>query len=185
MISEYLEELDKEMESSLQFLAREFSRLHAGRASVAMLDPVRVEYYGSPTPLSQVASLSVPEPRMIVAKPWDTNLLKAIERAIRLYDSSLNPISDGQTIRLILPELTEERRKELVRKVGRIGEDARVRVRQVRRDYNDLFKKMEKEGEVSEDDNRRAQELIQKGTDSYVSKIDERCKNKEAELLQV
>ena len=169
MINEYLEELDQEMESALQFLGREFSRLHTGRASVALLDPVRVEYYGAPTPLSQVASLSVPEPRMIVAKPWDTNLLKAIERAIRL----------------ILPELTEERRKELVRKVSRIAEDARVRVRQVRRDYNDLFKKMEKEGEVSEDDLRRAQELIQKSTDGFVAKIDARSKAKEAELLQV
>ncbi|WP_342782603.1 ribosome recycling factor [Thermosediminibacter litoriperuensis] len=173
------------MKKVLGNLKSELAAIRAGRASTALLDKVFIDYYGVPTPVNQVATVSVPEPRMILIQPWDVKMLGAIEKAILKSDLGLTPTSDGKVIRLVLPELTSERRKELVKMAKKKAEDAKVLVRNIRRDANDLVKKMEKNGEISEDDSKRSQEEIQKLTDNYVEEIEKAFANKEKEIMEV
>ncbi|WP_041424121.1 ribosome recycling factor [Thermosediminibacter oceani] len=173
------------MKKVLGNLKSELAAIRAGRASTALLEKVFVDYYGVPTPVNQVATVSVPEPRMILIQPWDVKMLSAIEKAILKSDLGLTPTSDGKVIRLILPELTSERRKELVKMAKKKAEDAKVLVRNIRRDANELVKKMEKNGEISEDDSKRSQEEIQKLTDNYIEEIDKAFTNKEKEIMEV
>jgi ribosome recycling factor len=185
MYDDILKKTRSGMEKAIDALKKEFSKVRTGRASTALLDEVRVDYYGTPTPLNQVGSLTVPEPRMIMIQPWEKNLLPEIEKAILKSDLGLNPSSDGQLIRIAIPPLTEERRKEMVKLVKRMGEDARIAIRNVRRDSNDALKKMEKEKEISEDELKRGEKDIQDLTDQYVKKVDELISSKETEVMEV
>ena len=176
-------EVKKRMDGAIEHVRKELAGLRSGRASVNLLDPVQVEAYGSMMPLNQVATLSVPEPTLIVAQPFDPSLLTAIERGIQKSNLGLNPASDGKTIRIPIPPLTEERRKEMSRLVHKYAEDARNAVRQVRRDANDRLKKLLKDHKISEDDERRALDEVQKITDQHVHLIDDLQKKKDHELL--
>jgi ribosome recycling factor len=176
-------EVKKRMDGAIEHVRKELGGLRSGRASVSILDPVHVEAYGSTLPLNQVASLSIPEPTLIVAQPFDPSLTSAIERAIQKSNLGLNPASDGKVIRVPIPPLTEERRKELSRIVHKYAEEARNSVRQVRRDANERLKKLLKDHKISEDDERRALEDIQKITDQHVTLIDDIQKKKDQELL--
>jgi len=176
-------EVKQRMDASIEHARREMAGLRSGRASVTLLDPVQVEAYGSLMPLNQVASLSVPEPTVIVAAPFDPSLTGAIEKAIQKSNLGLNPTSDGKSIRVPIPALTEERRKDMSRLVHKYAEEARNAVRQVRRDANDRLKKLLKEHKISEDDERRALDEVQKVTDQHVGIIDELQRKKDAELL--
>ncbi len=184
-MEEYLEELVAEMEKPVKHLRSELTKVRTGRASLAVLDDIRVEYYGAPTPLSGVASLSVPEPRMIIVKPWDPTMLGDLERAIGSSSLGITPNNDGKIIRLVFPELTGERRKSLCRQVSERGEHAKVVVRGVRREYNDLFKASQKEGDVGEDELKRYLDRIQEQTNSCCKLIDDVVKAKENEILEV
>jgi ribosome recycling factor len=176
-------EVKKRMDGAIDHVRKELAGLRSGRASINLLDPVQVEAYGSVMPLNQVATLSVPEPTMIVAQPFDPSLLSAIERGIQKSNLGLNPASDGKTIRIPIPPLTEERRKEMSRLVHKYAEDGRNAVRQVRRDANDRLKKLLKDHKISEDDERRALDDVQKITDQHVHMIDELQKKKDHDLL--
>ena len=176
-------EVKRRMDSAIEHVRKELSGLRSGRASVSLLDPVHVEAYGTVMPLNQVASLLVPEPTMIVAAPFHPSLLGAIERAIEKANLGLNPASDGKVLRLPIPALTEERRREMSRLVHRYAEDSRNAIRQVRRDANDRLKKLLKDHKISEDDERRALDEVQKITDQHVSLIDDLQKKKDQELL--
>ena len=173
------------MEKALEALGRHFARVRTGRASLSLLDGIRVEYYGTPTPLNQVASLSIPEPRLIAIQPWDKSIIPAIERAILQSELDLNPNNDGNIIRIPIPKLTEERRKELVKVVKGMAEEGRVSVRNARREANAQLERLQKDKVISEDDLRRYKEEIQKLTDEYVGRVDELLKKKEAEILEV
>ncbi len=172
------------MGKSIIALKNELKRIRTGRASLSLLDGVRADYYGVPTPLNQMASLSVPESRLITIQPWDASAIKEIEKAILKSDLGLTPSSDGKIIRITVPPLTEERRKELVKLVNKVCEDFKVAVRNIRRDANDFLKGIKKEGEISEDDAFKAQEEIQKITDDYIKKIDDLYGEKEKEILE-
>ena len=172
------------MEASIQHLKRELARIRTGRASTSLLDEIRVDYYGTQTPLSQVATLGVPEPRMITIQPWEQSLVPVIERAILQSDLGVTPTNDGKLIRLPLPPLTEERRKEFVKQAHRLGEEARVSIRNARRDAVEAIKKQQKDGEVSEDDAKHAQDAVQKVTDRFGAEVDEVLKAKDAEILE-
>ena len=176
-------EVKKRMDGAIDHVRKELSGLRTGRASVSLLDPVQVEAYGTSMPLNQVASLSVPEPALIVAQPFDPSLSGAIERGIQKANLGLNPASDGKVIRIPIPALTEERRKEMSRLVHKYAEEGRNSVRQVRRDANDRLKKLLKDHKISEDDERRALDDVQKITDQHVSMIDDLQKKKDQELL--
>ncbi len=176
-------EVKKRMDGAIEHVRKELSGLRSGRASVSILDPVQVEAYGSTMALNQVAAMSIPEPTVIVAQPFDPTLLTAIERAIQKANLGLNPASDGKIIRIPIPPLTEERRKEMSRLVHKYAEEARNSVRQVRRDANDRLKKLLKDHKISEDDERRALEDVQRITDQHVTFIDDIQKKKDAELL--
>ncbi|HEX6850364.1 MAG TPA: ribosome recycling factor [Candidatus Polarisedimenticolaceae bacterium] len=182
---EILADTDKKMAASLQDARHKLAAVRTGRASLAMFDGVSVDYYGTPTPLNQVAKLSIPEPTMVVAQPFDPSTVGAIEKAILAADLGLNPANDGKLVRIPIPALTEERRKQLAKKVHGLGEDAKTAIRQVRRDANEAIKKLEKDGEVSQDDGRRALEEIQKKTDKFCADVDGLVKNKEKEILEV
>lgn len=184
MIEETLQETSENMDKSIVSLKNELKRVRTGRASLALLDGVKVDYYGTPTPLNQVASLSVPENRLITIQPWDTSVIKEIEKAILKADLGLTPSNDGKIIRITIPQLTEERRKELVKIVSKISEDHKIAVRNIRRDSNELIKSFRKDGDVSEDDAFKAQEKIQKITDEYIQSIEEIYKEKEKEILE-
>ena len=173
------------MDKAVEDLRRELSGVRSGRASISLLDHITVEYYGAPTPLNQVATLSVPEPTLITAQPWDLSLLTAIEKAIRSSDLGLNPGNDGKLIRIPIPPLTEERRKQLAKHVGKVLEDHRTAIRNIRRDENEVIKKMLKDKQVSEDEERKALEEVQKLTDQYTAKVEELAKKKEEEILMV
>ena len=162
---EELKKYEDKMNKTLEVLHEEFGAIRAGRANPHVLDKIRVDYYGTPTPLQQVGNVSVPEARMIVIQPWEKSLLKSIEKAILTSDLGINPTNDGTVIRLVFPELTEERRKDLAKDVKKKGEATKVAIRNIRRDANDAFKKMEKADEISEDDLKEAEETIQKLTD--------------------
>lgn len=185
MLEQVLRSAEERMEKAVQTLKRELASVRAGRASPALLEKVTVEYYGTPMPVTQVATVTTPEPRMIVISPWEKSMLGEIERAIQKSDLGLTPNNDGSVIRLILPPLTEERRQELVRLVRKMSEEARVAVRNVRRDANDELKKLGKSGDVSADEVRRDLEKVQQLTDRYVGEIDRLCEAKEQELLEV
>jgi ribosome recycling factor len=176
-------EVKKRMDAQIDHVRREFSGVRTGRASVTILDSVQVEAYGSHVPVNQVASLSIPEPTMIVAQPFDPSLMGAIEKAIRSSNLGLNPTNDGKVVRIPIPALTEERRKELSKLVHKYAEEGRNGVRQVRRDANDRLKKLLKDHKISEDDERRGLEDVQKITDQHVAMIDDLQKKKDGELL--
>jgi ribosome recycling factor len=173
------------MEKSIQSLIGELKKVRTGRAQVSMLDGIKVNYYGTPTPLNQVSALSTPDARSFLISPWETSILKEIEQAIVKSDLGMSPMNDGKVIRLKVPELTEERRKDLVKNIKKICEDARVAVRMVRRDANDELKKLLKDKAISEDDNKRQQDEVQKLTDDYIKKIDGLAAEKEKELMTV
>jgi ribosome recycling factor len=172
------------MEKVIADLQHEMTTIRTGRASINLLDSVRVEAYGSPSPLSQVAQLHVPEPAMITVQPWDTSMLGAIEKAIRNADLGLNPSNDGKIVRVPIPPLTEERRRDLAKKLSHIAEERRVSLRNVRRDANEHLKKMLKDKLISEDQERQSLDFIQKLTDSYIAKVDHTAKAKEKEILE-
>ncbi|HET7229973.1 MAG TPA: ribosome recycling factor [Longimicrobium sp.] len=180
-----LQKAKQRMEGALESLRREFAGVRTGKASPALLDTVRVEAYGSKVPLNQVGTVSAPEPRMLTVQPWDRSLVKDIERALRESDLGLNPSNDGQLIRIPIPPLTEERRKEFVRMLHKLAEEGRVAVRQARKDANDDIKHHQKDQGHSEDDVRREQGEVQKLTDQYIAKIEEMVKHKEAEVMEV
>jgi len=173
------------MEKVLSDLQHEMSGVRTGRASVSLLDNVRADYYGTPTPLNQLATLHVPEPSLITVQPWDVSQISVIEKAIRASDLGLNPGNDGKLIRVPIPPLTEERRKDLVKKVHHIAEDHRVAMRNIRRDSNEHVKKLLKDKLISEDDDRRAHDEVQKMTDGYIQKLDLAVKTKEKEVLEI
>lgn len=178
-------EANDRMEKTLQSLKKDLGSLRAGRATPSLLDKVQVEYYGAMTPINQVANISAPEPRLLVIQPWDKTSLPNIEKALQKSDLGLTPNNDGSVIRINIPALTEERRAELVKMVKKSGEEAKVSIRNVRRDANDEFKKMEKSGDISEDESRRHQEDIQKLTDQFVKQIDEAIISKEKDIMSV
>lgn len=180
-IVKYQDKMDK----TLANLDSEFGTIRAGRANPHVLDRIMVEYYGTPTPLQQVANISVPEARMIQIQPWEGSLVKEIEKAINMSDLGINPTNDGKVIRLIFPELTEERRKDLVKEVKKKGEGAKVAVRNIRRDANDAFKKLGKGKEVSEDEVKELEENVQKLTDKYIKDIDKAIEEKSKEIMTV
>ncbi|MDO8746795.1 MAG: ribosome recycling factor [Thermodesulfovibrionales bacterium] len=175
----------EKMDHSIEALKKEFASVRTGRASLALLDGIKVDYYGTPTPLQQLASLSVPESRQIAIQPWDQKIISDIEKAIMKSDLGLTPTNDGKVIRINIPSLTEERRKQLVKVVRKNSEDAKVAVRNIRRDVNDEIKKLEKEKHLSEDDTKKSLDEIQKSTDSYIKKIDEILMHKEKEIMEV
>ena len=172
------------MDKVLTELQNEMAHIRTGRASIGLLDSIRVEYYGSPVPLNQVAQLHVPEPAMITVQPWDSSTIAAIEKAIRTADLGLNPSNDGKIVRVPIPPLTQERRRDLAKKLSHIAEERRVGLRNVRRDANDQLKKMLKDKLISEDDERQALDIIQKLTDAQIGKIDQAAKAKEKEILE-
>ena len=183
-MDERLQQFETKMEKTCEYLEADFMTIRAGRANPHVLDKIRVDYYGSPTPLQQVGNVTVPEPRMIQIAPWEKSLIKAIEKAIMASDLGLNPNSAGSDIRVPLPPLTEERRKDLTKIVRGEAEQARVAVRNVRRDANDKVKALLKDKEISEDDDRRSQDDVQKLTDAAIKKIEAALADKEAELMQ-
>ena len=184
-MQEKIKVYEEKMNKSYDALLNEFGSIRAGRANPHVLDKLRVEYYGSPTPLQQVANVSVPEPRMILIQPWEKKLIRDIEKAILTSDLGINPNNDGSSIRLIFPELTEERRKDLSKDVKKKGAGAKVAVRNIRRDANDTIKKMEKAGEITEDDLKQGEEKIQKMTEKMIAKIDKAVEEKTKEIMTV
>ena len=184
-MEEKIKLFENKMQKSIEVLQEEYMSIRAGRANPHLLDKLRVNYYGSPTPIQQVGNISVPEPRMILIQPWEKSLLKEIEKAINMSDIGINPTNDGTAIRLVFPELTEERRKELVKDIKKKGEAAKVAVRNIRRDAIDTLKKMEKAGELTEDDLKDGEDRVQKLTDKSVDKIDKAIENKSSEIMTV
>ena len=184
-MQEVLKGYEEKMNKSYDSMLSDFAAIRAGRANPKVLDHIRVDYYGTPTPIQQVANVSVPEARIISIAPWDKRMLKAIEKAILTSDLGINPGNDGSTIRLVFPELTEERRKELSKDVKKKGDAAKVAVRNIRRDANETIKKMEKKGEISEDDQEDAEKDIQKMTDKMMEKIDKAIEDKTKEIMKV
>lgn len=180
-----LQQYEDKMRKAIDFLEGDYNTIRAGRANPHVLDKIRVDYYGTPTPIQQVGNVNVPEARLIVIQPWEKSLLKAIERAILTSDLGINPTNDGNVIRLVFPELTEERRKDLAKDVKKKGENTKVAVRNIRRDANETFKKMEKAGEMSEDDRKLGEEKIQKITDKMIEKIDAAIDTKTKEIMTV
>ncbi|MBE3595440.1 MAG: ribosome recycling factor [Hydrogenibacillus sp.] len=180
-----IEQAREKMEKALSVLKQELAAVRAGRANPAMVEKVTVSYYGTDVPLHQVASITVPEPRMLVISPWDASVLSDIEKAIQKADLGLNPTNDGKVVRIVLPPLTEARRRELVKVAKKYGEEAKVAIRNVRREAIEAIKKAEKEAELSEDEARRLQDDIQKTTDTYIHKVDETVEAKEAEIMEI
>ena len=173
------------MNSSINNLKEKFSEVRAGRANPAILNKVKIDYYGTPTPINQVAGISVPEARMIVIQPWDMSILKDIEKAILTSDIGINPNNDGKIIRLTFPELTEERRKEIVKEIKKLAEECKVAIRNVRRDGMDIAKKLQKDGEMTEDELKQAESKIQELTDKSIDEIDNALEIKEKEILSI
>lgn len=183
-MNEKLQQFENKMSKAYEYLAADFATIRAGRANPHILDKIKVNYYGIPTPIQQVGNITVPEPRMIQISPWEKSLIKEIEKAIMASDVGITPNNDGSVIRLVIPELTEERRKELVKEVKKKGEEGKVAVRNIRRDGNDTFKKLAKE-DVSEDEIKELEEALQKLTDKYVKEIDKLVEEKAKEILTV
>ena len=183
-MSEYIE-IEEKMKKSLNVYIENLGAIRAGRANPAILNKLNVEYYGTPTPINQVASISVPEARLILIQPWDKSLLKEIEKEIQKSDIGINPINDGNVIRLTFPELTEDRRKEIAKDIKKIAEDAKIVIRNIRRDSIDSYKQKQKASEITEDDLRNAEEEIQKLTDKYTKQIDDELEKKEKEIMSI
>ncbi|HFE52774.1 MAG TPA: ribosome recycling factor [Bacteroidetes bacterium] len=184
IVKEIHDDAERRMKKAVEATESELAKIRTGKASPAILDAIRVEYYGNNVPIKQVASISVPEPRLIVIQPWEKKMLSEIEKAIMKSDLGLNPVNDGTVIRVPFPPLTEERRKDLVKLVHKLGEEGRVAVRNIRRDANEKLKKAEKNHEISEDDLHRGQKEIQELTDEYIGKIDKIIQAKEKEILE-
>ena len=184
-MDERLQLYNNKMQKSFDNLLEEFGSIRAGRANPHVLDKIRVDYYGTPTALQQVANISVPEPRMLLIQPWEPNMVREIEKAIMTSDLGINPTNDGKVIRLTFPELTEERRKDLAKDVKKKGENAKVAVRNIRRDANDSLKKMSKSGDVSEDEVKQLEDEVQKLTDKYITKVYNAVEEKTKEILTV
>ncbi len=178
-------EYETKMEKTLSALASQFSAVRAGRANAAVLDQIRVEYYGTPTPINQIATIATPDPRTLSIQPWDASTLKLIEKAIQASDLGINPVNDGRVIRLAFPQLTEERRAELQKQVRKYGEDAKVAIRNIRRDAMETFKKQQKASELTEDDFKDVEKDMKKLTDDYIKKIDDAIAKKEKELAEI
>ncbi|MBO8137065.1 MAG: ribosome recycling factor [Desulfotomaculum sp.] len=185
MINDILKDAEEKMKKSVEVTKGEFASMRAGRATPALVEKIQVEYYGTPTPLNQLASISAPEPRLLVIQPWDKNVIPEIEKAIQKSDLGINPANDGSVVRLNIPQLTEERRAELVKVIKKKAEEGRVAIRNIRREAIDELKTAQKDGEISEDDLKRAQDSVQKITDKYVKQIDEILETKEKEIMQV
>ena len=180
-----LKPFEDKMNKTVDVVVSDFASVRAGRANAAVLDKITVDYYGTPSPIQQVASISSPDPRSLMIQPWDKSLLKAIEKAIQASDLGINPQNDGQVIRLAFPQLTEERRKELTKQVQKYGENGKVAIRNIRRDAMDQFKSMEKKNEITEDDLKDLEDELQKLTDKYCKEIDTLTSAKEQELMAV
>ncbi|MFH1825025.1 MAG: ribosome recycling factor [Candidatus Firestonebacteria bacterium] len=180
-----INQMEEKMKKGLEHVRKEFSTVRTGRASISILDNIRVEYYGSQTPINQIANISIPQSRLIEIKPWDASVLSNIEKAILKSDLGLTPISDGKSIRINVPPLTEERRLELVKFVKKIAEDGRIALRGIRRNANEEVEGMKKKGEISEDEMKRSKEQIQKLLDSNISQIDKTIAEKEKEIMEV
>jgi len=185
MIKKIQSETRQHMDKAIEAMQHEVSTVRTGRANLALLDGIRVDYYGSPMPIHQVATVAVPEPRLITIQPWEQRMVPVIEKAILASDLGITPSNDGTVIRLPIPPLTEERRKDLVRVVHKMAEEVRVSVRNARRGANDRLKKLEKNGDISKDESRRAQEAIQEMTDEYIAQIDDLLARKEEEIMEV
>lgn len=185
MIQEVIKDVQHRMHGALEALQRELKTLRTGRANVSILDGLTVDYYGTPTPIAQVASLKVPDSSLIIAEPWDKAMVAAIEKAIRTSDLGLNPATDGKVVRIPIPQLTEERRKDLVKRAHSVAEESRTAIRQVRRDGNDKLKKMLKSHEISEDDEKRGLDEIQKLTDKHIDEVGSVLKHKEQDIMVV
>ena len=184
MPKETIRETHKKMEDALESTGKELASIRTGRASISLLDGINVEYYGARSPISQVASISIPEARLMVIQPWDKSMIGEIERAILKEDLGLNINNDGNVIRITVPELTEERRKELVKHAKKLAEEGKIALRNIRRETNDALKKMEKAGKLPEDDSRREQSEVQDLTDEHVGKVDEMVQAKEKEIME-
>ena len=184
-MDERLVAFEDKMKKSLHNLEEEYAGIRAGRANPHVLDKLRVDYYGTPTPIQQVANVNVPEPRMIQIQPWEASMVKEIEKAIMTSDLGINPTNDGKVIRLVFPELTEERRKELAKDVKKKGENAKVAIRNIRRDGNDAFKKLSKSEDISEDEIKDLEDSLQKLTDKYIANVDKAVEEKTKEILTV
>lgn len=180
-----IKEFEEKMNKTIDTLLEDYATIRAGRANPHILDKIRVDYWGTPTPLQQVANVSVPEARMIQIQPWESSLIKEIEKTILVSDIGITPTNDGKVIRLIFPELTEDRRKEIVKDIKKKGENAKVAVRNVRRDANDFFKKQNKDNIISEDEYKNIEEDVQKLTDKYIAEIDKAVEAKSKEILTV
>ncbi len=185
MIDEVKEEAKEKMGKSINSLKSELKKIRTGRASLSLLDDIKVEYYGTMTPLNQLATLSVPESRLITIQPWDVSSVNSIEKAILKSNLCLTPSNDGKIIRINIPPLTEERRKDIVKQVNKMCEDYRVAIRNIRRDANDMLKQLKKDGDASEDDVFKAQEDVQKLTDEHINQVDDIYKEKEKEILEL
>ncbi len=184
MVDSVYDDVRERMGDSIDALKNEFKKIRTGRASLALFEGIRVDYYGTPTPLNQMASLSIPESRLIVIQPWDQSVIGEIEKEILKSELGLTPMNDGKVVRVPIPPLTEERRKELVRLVHKIGEGHKVSIRNIRRETNELLKGLKKDGEISEDDLYRAQDKVQKITDEHIRLVDQTCEEKEKEILE-
>ncbi len=180
-----LDDMRKRMEKTVKNFKEELAHVRTSRASIALLEGIKVDCYGTKMPITQVATINVVEGRMLVIQPWDPNLVKEIEKAIQKSDLGINPTSDGKTIKIVIPPLSEERRKELVKVVGKMAEEARIAIRNIRRDTLDKFKSAKKKGEISEDDYKQLEKKVQKSTDEFIKKIDQLLKEKEKEILTV
>lgn len=185
MLNQIYTETEEKMKKAVEAVQKELAGIRTGRATTALLDGIRVEYYGSAVPLNQVASVSAPEPKLLVIQPWEKKMIEEISRAILKSDLGLNPTSDGNVIRLGIPPLTEERRKDLVKLIKKLAEEGKISIRNIRREANEALDKAEKKKEISEDDNRKSQERIQKLTDRYIEAIDKVVKGKEVEIMEV
>ncbi len=185
MLEDIISDTEERMKKSIANLQREFASIRTGRANAAMFDGIKVEVYGSEMPLNQVSTISIPEPRLVVIQPWDVGNLGEIEKAILKSDLSLNPMNDGNVIRIQIPDLTEERRKEYVKLARQKAEECKVAIRNVRRDGNDMIKDLEKEKSISEDESKKGQADIQKLTDKYVEEVQKYSDNKEKEILNI
>ena len=185
MTKDVISNMKAHMDKTVESLRREYQKVRTGRANIGLLDDIKIDYYGTPSPLSQVATLSVPEPRTITLQPWETKMISVIEKAIMNANLGLTPANDGKVIRLNLPALTEERRKDIVKQLKKMAEEAKVAARNIRREANDELKKLEKNKKISEDDLKRAEKDVQDVTNSFITKIDEVLAHKEKEVMEV
>jgi ribosome recycling factor len=185
MVEDISNDAEEGMKKAIEAFKRDLTKIRTGRASTSLLDGIKVEYYGTPTPLNQVATLQVVDARLITVKPWEKNLIPAIEKAIRAGDLGLNPVSDSELVRLPIPALTQERRKDLAKQVKKMSEEARVAVRAARRDANDMIKDAEKDGDITEDDRKGGEKKIQDLTDKYVAAVDDIANAKEKEIMEL